>query len=56
MERLMEVGDRHSEHLGHHLGQLWWRGVLEAVALVGSAVLSFWMLRLQIYRGYQQLV
>ena len=56
MKRLMELGDRHANHLGYHLGQLWGRGAIEALFLLISAIVSLWMLRMQVNRGYQQLV
>jgi len=38
------------------MSSLWFRAILEALALIGSSIVSLWMLRSQIYHGYEALV
>lgn len=56
MLRLIEMGDRHTHRIRHHLNELYWRGIAEGMLIVGSALVSLWMLKKQIYKQYQSLV
>ena len=56
MKRLIEMGDRHTGHLEAHLSSLWWRASAETAALLASAFISLFLLKRELYAGYQQLV
>jgi hypothetical protein len=56
MNRLMEMGDKHTARLRVHMEELYWRGVVEGLVLVCSAGVSLWTLKRQIYSQYQSLV